>query len=254
MNAQQRRRTIPIACWAILMLATAPMLDGAAAAQGTRADAGIQQIPAGSALPADPSRPARDVRPPAQLSKRGAGAPAQLSGGEQSTQPVAQLSREGKSAGAGPQLYRGKRTAQSADPLSTSAESRPGATVRLEGKDACDPQARTAGRPACDNVIETRAGEFVRANPLVLSREQRLLVDQRLRDAPATVESATRRFGGNQVDPNAPDAQGIASVVLVAPAAPIVRAEQDPTRNLDQEVLSIIQSAAGAVPTTPPQQ
>ncbi len=234
------------------MAAAACALSVAAAAQ----DARIEQIPA-AAPPREVPIAAPDVRPPAQLSTGNRGdLPVQLSRQTDARAPVAQLNREPRSTAPAPQVSRGGRSAQASAALSSRKESKPEAVVRVGGKDRCD--AAAANRPAdCARVIETRASEFVRANPLTLSPEQRLLIDQRVRDLPATWSTAIRRIGRNDVDADANDSQTIASVALATGApAPGAGTSTDPatTPTGDPEVLSVIQALVGGTPavTTPP--
>lgn len=130
------------------------------------------------------------------------------------------------------QLSRGPATAAASEPLSSPAQGRRQATERLSGRDRCDPQTTTAvgvvPATSCARVIETRSGEFVRADPLVLSPEQRLLVDQRLRDGPSTSQSAAQRIGKNEIDPTSMDVQGLASLALAIPVgdSPVPVGEQ----------------------------
>ncbi len=133
------------------------------------------------------------------------GVTAQLS----SERPVAQVAR---------QLSRGG-TADAPPPLSQPKEGRTGATARVEGRDRCDPAVSDpASVPLCAQVIETRASEFRIPDPLILSPEQKLLVDQRLREAPAT-RAAIRQGDASALDPDAAENQAIAAVALGGPAA-----------------------------------
>jgi hypothetical protein len=131
---------------------------------------------------------------------------------------TAQLSSERPGAQVARQLSRGG-TADAPPPLSQPQEGRTGATARVEGRDRCDPAVSDpASVPLCAQVIETRASEFRIPDPLILSPEQKLLVDQRLREAPAT-RAAIRQGDASALDPDAAENQAIAAVALGGPAA-----------------------------------
>lgn len=114
-----------------------------------------------------------------------------------------------------------RRSAEASPPLSDRDEGRAQALVRIDGTDRCDPAAKDPARAACERPIETRAAEFGRRTNGALSPEQRLLVDRKLREVPASAASAVERIGRNDVDADARDAQVVASVVLPPPAAPV---------------------------------
>lgn len=168
----------------------------------------------------------------------------------------AQLHGERATARVGTQLSDGVRTAQSSEPLSTPAQGRRQSVVRLGGKDRCDPRAGAGPiATACAHVIETRAADFAKPSPLVLSPEQRLIVDQRLRDAPASAQAAVERIGRNDVDPAAADAQSVASLVI-APATGTRDAEKPasdtgvaPTGALSTALIQAIVEGRTASPT-----
>lgn len=114
------------------------------------------------------------------------------------------------------QIYRGAPSAEAAAPLSRPAEGREASVVRLGGSDRCD-DADAAGSRLCERAIETRAAEFERPPPTLLSPEQRLLVDQRLRAGARTVATEAQRIGQNEIDADSPEAQGLASITLPRP-------------------------------------
>ena len=126
------------------------------------------------------------------------------------------------------QLSTGNATAEASTPLSNPAQGRRQAAERLAGRDRCDPQAAGAQSVRCAHVIESRAGEFPRVEAPALSPEQRLLVDQRLREAPRGMIAAIDRIGRNTVDAASSDAQGIASITLAAPGTDAAPASKDP--------------------------
>lgn len=136
----------------------------------------------------------------------------------------AQVGRPARSTAAPRQLAPEERSARAFEPLSNPGQSRPAGTERLAGKDACDPGRDGAMPDICDRPIETRAQQFARPDPTKLSPEQRLLVDQRLRES-ASVLLATRRPADWADMPDNKDAQAVASAVLdrpgTMPAEPI---------------------------------
>ncbi|WP_129794164.1 hypothetical protein [Sphingosinicella sp. CPCC 101087] len=174
----------------------------------------------------------------------------QISAAEQSRGAPTQLTRESGSGPAPAQLYRGGRTAQPAEALSSPSEGRTGAVARVEGNDACDPAAeggQARGR-VCEQVIETRASEFERAEPVV-SAEQKLLMEQRLREQAVSAESAARRLATHGGNPDSLEEQGIASLVLRDVQPPAPPNEESPP----EQTSPIIEAIVGAMTGTPPQ-
>jgi len=227
----------PILRRSALTLAVATLFASSgshAAAQSGEKRADVTTPPGGQ-LVDDNGAPNRDV-PPLQVAPAGDAAtqPRQITSRTPRGETTPQLNRERRDTRAGAQLYQGRRTAQPSEPLSNPAEGWPQGVVRLSGSDRCDPATPgTAPRATCAHAIETRAAEFERKSPLVLSPEQRLLVDQRLREAPSTAEMAVRRIGRNDIDANASDAQSVASLVLGQPSAGQVTAPSAPSSALD---------------------
>lgn len=233
-------------------LIAATMLCTAAAGQDARgsvdqvggASAGeVEQIaPRAPALLAPPSAP-REAAPPAQLSEA-----------DRSASPQPQLTTERRSARATPQLYRGGRTAESSEPLSRPAEGRTGAVERVAGADRCDPrEGEDAQRASCRRVIETRSAEFDRPAPPALSAEQRLLIEQRAREARMSSRRAARRLA-EDADAASPETQGIASLVLRPSPGPDDRpADETDLRAADAAAIvnAIIN---GGSPASPPPQ
>jgi hypothetical protein len=191
---------------------------------------------------------ARSVEVDGMPATPGAAAAPQLSEASDSPGNTRQLTREG---GAGPapyQLYRGGRTAQPAEPLSRPGEGRTSAVTPVEGQDRCDPAADGRAEAAsCERVIETRASEFQRVEP-VLSAEQRLLTEQRLREQSASAGEAARRLAAHGGDPDSLEEQGIASLVLSNPQ-PTRPNEEQPS----EAATSLIEAIVGGMTGTPPQ-
>jgi hypothetical protein len=110
------------------------------------------------------------------------------------------------------QLSRGG-TAEAPAPLSRPADGRTVATTRVAGHDRCD-SAKTSRTPVCARVIESRAGDYVHPDPLLLSPEQRLLVDQRLRAGQSSGSPFTPRpSDADQADPATLQGQTVAAIV-----------------------------------------
>lgn len=226
---------------ALAMAALACVLPGTASAQDGATD--VEQL--------SPARAPDDARLPAQSQiaspdrDRMATSDIDPATRADPAAPVPQLSdrRDRRSPA---QLYRGGRTAQPSDPLSTPSQGRTSAVARVEGDDACDP-ARTEERDdaRCARVIETRSAEFTPPEPTPLSPEQRLLVENRLRNA-----DATRRLA-NSGNADSLGDQAIASVALDAarPRDPVAP-EEDPTQGLDPAVAAMVEAIARQV--TPP--
>lgn len=126
----------------------------------------------------------------------------------------AQIAAAPRTSAAPSQLATEAPSARASEPLSDPSQSAPQGTERLAGKDACDPAPGRAVPAICARPIEERAQQFARPDPARLSPEQRLLVDQRLREN-ATVLTATRRPGSINHDPDDVDAQAVASTVLI---------------------------------------
>jgi len=172
------------------------------------------------------------------------------------TRAAPQLTRErGTARSPGQQLYTGGRTAQPSDPLSRPSEGRTGAIARVEGKDRCDPaHEEAAGRTAaCAQVIETRSAEFIPPAPTVLSPEQRLLVDQRLREGPTSARAAAKRLAQSGEDAESMQSQSVASVVLrTPPGDPGHKRPGDPTEGLSQETIAVINAIVGSGNPAPP--
>ncbi|MCC2981017.1 hypothetical protein [Sphingomonas sp. IC4-52] len=114
-----------------------------------------------------------------------------------------------------PQVSSGPRSASAPQGPSTARDGRSVATAAVGGQDRCDrtPDAPGSAVPVCAAPIETRAADFRPPAPAPLSPEQRLLIDQQLREAPADLRSAARRLGEGDIVQGSED-QGVAALVL----------------------------------------
>lgn len=180
----------------------------------------------------------------------------QLTGRQDGFGATSQLTQERAPATPGAQLYRGEATAVAPTAISRPSQGRTApAAGAIGGRDRCDsPMLDDATKAACLRVIETRSAEFERSDPLILSPEQRLLVDQRLREGPATVQSAAQRLARNDVDADASDTQGIASLTLPRnePASARTETEQPIDAQLNAIVEAIVAGTNGGAPVVTP--
>ena len=154
--------------------------------------------------------------------------------------PPAQLTSERQSRPLAAQIYKGKRTAQSSTPLSRPADGRTGAVDRVEGKDRCDPVAQERRQaPACENVIESRAAEFGKADSTPLSPEQRIIVAQQLRERGNTA-GAARLLAIGLLDADSADGQEVASIVLKPPPEPVKKKEPVEEPTAEEQAVAIV--------------
>ena len=239
------------------ILLAAPLLSSAAVyaqADSLRtADVTTEQIGQADARRVPPASPPAASRDPAnQL-------PAQISDGKQAVRPLEQLqpritshagtpqlAREGKQAGGSPQLGRKERSARGAQPISAPSDGRQTGSVKIGGRDRCDPQAPNAGSAACKSVIETRSAEFRAPASPIPSPEQRLLIDQE-RAEMRTVRGAVQRVGRNDVDADAIETQALAAIAGTRPAEDPQPQSVDPVSPAGLEaMIQIIGAAQGA--------
>lgn len=163
----------------------------------------------------------REVAGSARPAQRDASDPAQLTGGGDARTPTPQVSRAERAAPPPAQLNRGGPTAQAPEALSSPAQGRRGDQAAVGGRDRCDRETSDpALRAACARAIETRSAEFARPDPAVLSPEQRILVEQRLREDRNVQRSPVRRMAqGAATNPDDLNSQEVASLLLGRPSA-----------------------------------
>lgn len=240
-------KSMPLRLTAVLFAAVVAVPAAGQAVRGEvdqigegRASAVVGQITAESA----PMAPAAPIEP------RPTGPVTQISGTDESRDALPQLTHDDEAEPSPSQLYRGGRTALPSAPLSRPSEGRTSAVTRVEGNDRCDPAADAGGerRPECARVIETRSAEFQRPEP-VLSAEQRLLIDQQIRERTASADGAARRLATNIGDPNSPEEQGVASIVLNDVAQPPPPPEPQVP---DQPSAAIIEAIVNGLQGSPP--
>ena len=142
-------------------------------------------------------------------------APAQLASGIDSNPATPQVTPERRSARTPEQLSKGGKTAQAPQPLSNPSDGRQSAVERVAGADQCDPADPKRSRAKCAKVIENRAAEFARSNPNELSPEQRILLEQELRESTLDQQRAVRKLATTgRVDDASFEAMGVAAVAL----------------------------------------
>ena len=121
---------------------------------------------------------------------------------------------------------------------------------RLAGTDQCDPADPKRSRAKCATVIENRAAEFARSNPNELSPEQRLLLEQELREGALDPQRAARRLATTgRADDASLEAMGVAAVAL----RPGEEAPEKPEENEDVARAAEIVGAIVNAPLAPPQ-
>ena len=149
---------------------------------------------------------------------------------------------------------RGDRSARAPESSSRPADGRTGVVARVEGRDRCDAAEAEEQAANCDRVIETRSAEFVRPDPTILSPEQRLLVEQRLREPVMTRRTVARQVGTG--DPQADDdaTQEVASFVQ-RPTTPAPATERESGVPGVEAITSTAEAIAAIVlGTAPPPQ
>lgn len=149
------------------------------------------------------------------------------------------------------QLTSSKRTIDAGLAISRPSEGRRQTVVRLAGSDRCDPAAvsSTSASPTCRRVIENRSEDYVRSDPNPLSPEQKILVDQRIRELPDSPEQAVQRIGRNEVDPESSADQGIAAIAL-RDAAPSSTTRESPSPTpADAAAAALVQAITAGNPT-----
>lgn len=224
-----------------LILACVLLTGLAFKAQAQVADPSIDQIPAASR--------SIDVPMPSSEKGRSFAAPAQLASGAESGPATTQINPEGRSAPATDQLSRIGKTAQAPQPLSAPSEGRKSTVERVAGEDRCDPAAPKQPRSKCAKVIENRSAEFARPDPRTLSPEQRLLLEQEVREAGLDPVTGARRLAATG-EAESLAAMGVAAVVLRDDEVPKKsKADEDPAKAAAEIVGAILNQP----PRAPPQ-
>jgi hypothetical protein len=174
----------------------------------------------------------------------------QLATEGESTPAEPQVTPERRSAPTPEQLSKGGKTAQAPQPLSKPSDGRQSAVERVAGADQCDPADPKRSRAKCAKVIENRAAEFARSNPNELSPEQRILLEQDLRESTLDQQRAVRKLATTgRVDDASFEAMGVAAVAL----RPAEEAPKKPEAKEDVARAAEIVGAILNAPRTPPQ-
>lgn len=187
-----------------LFLLIACSTGASAAAQ--EIDPSIEQISSGSK--------GAELRLDVGEQPRSSAPPAQLATGSESSPATSQVTPERRSAPPPDQLSTGGKTAQPPQPLSRPAEGRQAAVERVEGADRCDPAEPMRPRSRCAKVIENRSAEFARPDPNALSPEQRLLLEQEVKEEALNTDDGARRLATTGEADESLVAMGVAAVVL----------------------------------------
>ena len=191
---------------------------------GSRAPVELQAYPTG-----------RSSAAPEQITSSGNPSPAtpQVTSERRQTRPPEQLSRLGK-------------TAQAPQPLSRPVDGRQTAVERLNGSDLCDPAVAKLPKSRCRAVIENRSAEFSRPTPNPLSPEQRLLLEQEVREGALDSQNGARKLARSGQAEESLAAMGIAATVLQRTDKPEER-EDDNVKKAAEIVGAVI-----GQPLTPP--
>ena len=173
-------------------------------------------------------------------------APEQLTPVASSKTPAGQVGTSSRSANPPQQLAPRQRSAQAAASLSKPADSRPTAAERLQGADRCDPQQAGERSKRCRRIIENRAAEYNRNEAPVLSPEQKISLEQAGIDRTG-IDAATRQLATTGDAMGSIDAQGVAAIVLSAPAE-----TRKPQPELDPDQAEAAAAVSGLI-NQPPQ-
>ena len=140
--------------------------------------------------------------------------PEQLASETERSSRTAQVTFERPAAQVPDQLSKGGKTAQPSQPLSRPSDGHRADVERLAGADRCDPAEIKRPRSRCATVIENRSGEFARPDPNALSPEQRLLLEQEVREGALDANSGARRLATTGQADESLAAMGVAAAVL----------------------------------------
>jgi hypothetical protein len=174
----------------------------------------------------------------------------QISGNADSSPAEAQLTNKHASRQAPKQLSTDPRDAKGAPAISKPSDGRTAAVELVEGDDRCDPAVPAARQPeACKKVIETRADDYTRPSPTELSPEQKLLIDQQLREETEGVTEAAQKLAKSGEADDSTESMGIAAIVLRQSAPP----PEEPDKQKDPTADAAAQAVIQAITQLPPQ-
>jgi hypothetical protein len=174
--------------------------------------------------------------------------PAQLAKGSDSAPAAAQVTKDRRPVPP-EQLSTGGKTAQPSQPLSKPADGRQSAVERIAGADQCDPADPKRSRAKCATVIENRASEFARSNSNELSPEQRLLLEQEVREGALNAQGAARRLAVTGRADTSLEAMGVAATAI----RPTEESRQEPNASDDIAKAAEVVGAILNTTLTPPQ-
>lgn len=193
-----------MACRDIVFLLLASSASSGVAAQAI--DPSIDQISSGPR--------GVELRSATPEVERSSAAPVQLAIGAESSPTAVQVTSEHRAATPPDQLSKDGKTAQQPQPLSEPSEGRRSAVDRVAGADRCDPAEPMRPRVRCAMVIENRSSEFARPDPNALSPEQRLLLEQEVKEEALNTDDGARRLATTGEADESLVAMGVAAVVL----------------------------------------
>lgn len=177
-------------------------------------------------------------------------APSQISANSDSTPGETQLTSKHASRQEPKQLSADPRDAKGAPAISKPSDGRTAAVELVNGDDRCDPAVPAARQPeACKKVIETRADDYTRPSPTELSPEQKLLIDQQLREQTDGVTEAAQKLAKSGEADDSTESMGIAAIVLRQSAPP----PEEPDKQKDPATDAAAQAVIQAITQLPPQ-
>jgi hypothetical protein len=143
------------------------------------------------------------------------------------------------------------RDARGSPALSKPSDGRTAAVEHVIGDDRCDAAIPAARQPeACKKVIETRADDYTRPSPTELSPEQKLLIDQQLREETQDVTDAARKLAKSGEADDSTESMGIAAIVLRQSAPP----PEEPDKSKDPATDPVAQAVIQMISQLPPQR
>lgn len=199
----------------------------------------ISDVPASAEMPLNPAEPGLSVAPPVQLASDAESSPA-----------TPQVTVEARAAPSAEQLSKVGRTAQPPQALSRRSEGRPSGVERLAGADRCDPAQPHLSRTTCARVIENRSAEFARPDPATLSPEQRLLLEQEVREGALDPVTGARKLARTGQAEESLAAMGVASTIMQP------QADTPEQRKPDEDVSKAVEIIGAIInqPLAPPPQ
>lgn len=176
-------------------------------------------------------------------------APSQISANSDSKPGETQLTSKRASRQQPKQLSTDPLDAKGAPAISKPSDGRTAAVELVNGDDRCDPAVPAARQPeACKKVIETRADDYTRPSPTELSPEQKLLIDQQLREQTDGVAEAAQKLAKSGEADDSTESMGIAAIVLRQSAPPPEEPDKQKDPAQDAAAQAAIQAISQALP------